>query len=252
MYGLDLAGPEPALVLRCHIRPDLAHEASATVTREAAALGAVSSIGVPTPALVAHDVTGAAAGVPSLLMTRLPGRVVWGPTGPDRWLRRLADLLPVVHAAPAADDLGAYANYAQASDEPPGWATEPAVWERAVEMFHGPVLDPERCFVHRDFHPGNVLWQRGRVTGVVDWASACIGPPSVDIGHCRANLLGYEPALAEQFTREAERATGRPFHPWADIAALIGMLDGLRLHPPRPASRTAIEHALGDAVAACG
>ena len=43
-------------------------------------------------------------------------------------------------------------------------------------------------FLHRDFHPGNLLWTDERITGVVDWVSACAGPPEEDIGHCRANL----------------------------------------------------------------
>lgn len=254
MYVLDVAdAARTKFVLRCHVRPELKDEAPSTVAREAAALRTVASIDVSTPELVAQDVTGAEAGVPCVLMTWLPGRVVWDPKGPTRWLARLADVLPALHGAVTDDaDLGHYANYEQVSYEPPAWAMSRPAWERAVEIFCGPVLDPERCFVHRDFHPGNVLWQRERVSGVVDWASACLGPPSVDIGHCRANFLGYAPELADLYTQQAERATGRPFHPWADIAALIGMLDGLRLHPPRPAGRQAIERAIEQAVAGCG
>lgn len=96
--------------------------------------------------------------------------------------------------------------------------------------------------------PMSTLRRRGRVTGLVDWQSACVGPPSVDIGHCRANFLGYAPDLADGFTRYAEQALGIQFHPWADIAALIGMLDGLRRTPPRPAGRQAIEAAFEHAV----
>lgn len=253
MYLLQVADTERTkLVLRCHVRPDLEEEAPATVVREVAALRTVASIDVPTPELVARDVSGAEAGVPSVLMTWLTGRVRWDPKNPTLWLARLADLLPALHGAAASEvDLGHYTNYAQASYEPPAWATNPRVWEQAVEIFHGPVLDTERRFVHRDFHPGNVLWRGGRVSGVVDWASACVGPPSVDVRHCRANFLGYQPELAEIYTREAERATGRPFHPWADIAALIGLLDGLRRHPPTPASRRAIERALEQAASNC-
>ena len=77
-----------------------------------------------------------------------------------------------------------------------------------------------------------------------------MGPPSVDVGHCRANLLTYAPALADRFTRIAEERSGRPFHPWADVAALIGMLDGLRTSPPGAVGRQAVEAALGRAVAA--
>ncbi len=254
VYVLDVAdAARTKLVLRCHVRPELEDEASSAVAREAAVLRTVASIGVSTPELVAQDVTGAEAGVPCVLMTWLPGRVVWDPKVLTRWLAGLAGVLPGLHGAVTDDaDLGDYANYEQVSYEPPAWVANRPAWERAVEIFHGPVLDPERCFVHRDFHPGNVLWQRGRVSGVVDWASGCLGPPSVDIGHCRANFLGYAPDLADLYTERAERATGRPFHPWADIAALIGMLDGLRLHPPRPAGRRAIERAIERAVADCG
>ena len=253
MYRLDVSGAAGStLVLRCHVRPDLEDEAASSVTGEAAALRTIAAIDVPTPALVARDVTGAEAGVPSVLMTWLPGGVAWNPPILTRRLSELASMLPALHDAPTDDpDLGHYASYRQAGYEPPAWATRRRVWERAVEIFHGPVLETARCFVHRDFHPGNVLWRRGRVTGVVDWASACLGPPSVDVGHCRANFLGYAPELAAPYTQQAERATGRPFHPWADIAALIGMLDGLRAHPPRPASRRAVERALEQAVADC-
>lgn len=130
-------------------------------------------------------------------MTRLPGRVVWDPRSVDRWLRRLAAVLPAVHDAAVGEDdsVGQYFNYEQLSYEPPRWATTPGVWERAVEVFHGPILEDDRAFIHRDYHPGNVLWNRADVAGVVDWQSACVGPPSVDIGHCRANFLLYAPEL---------------------------------------------------------
>ncbi len=253
MYSLDVAGAAASkLVLRCHVRPELQDELPGAVLHEAAALRTAAAIDLPTPRLVASDETGAAAGVPVVLMTWLPGRVVWDPKGLTHWLVRLADVLPAIHdAAIAAVDVGQYANYAQASYEPPAWATNRLVWERAIEIFHGPVLETERCFVHRDFHPGNVLWQRSHVSGVIDWASACVGPPSVDIGHCRANFLGYAPNFADLYTQFAEEATGRSFHRWADIAALIGMLDGLRSHPPPPAGRRAIELAIDRAVADC-
>jgi len=184
-------------------------------------------------------------------MRRLAGRVVWDPKGINRWLARLAEVLPAVHASDTdGEAVGHYFNYEQVSYEPPRWAARPAVWESAVELFHGPVLDHDRCFIHRDYHPGNILWVRGRVTGVVDWQAACLGPSSVDVGHCRANFLGYAPDLADSFTHHVASVLGRPFHPWADVAALIGMLDGQRKAPPREVGRRAIEDALERAVVA--
>ena len=253
MYALALTGDtEPTVVLRCYVRPDLNEEEPDLAQREAAALRTAARIDVTTPELVAVDPLGEAVGVPAVLMTWLPGRVLWDPTSPMRWLTRLAEVLPVIHAADTTTTgLGSYFNYEQKSYEPPRWATDPGLWEQAVDIFHGPILEQRRCFVHRDFHPGNMLWHRGRVTGVVDWQSACVGPPSIDIAHCRANLLTYAPDLADAYTKFAEETTGRRFHRWADIAALVGMLDGLRAQPPRPAGRAAIEQALGNAVTAC-
>lgn len=253
MYALELTGDSgPTLVLRCYVRPDLNEEEPDLSQREAAALRTATRVDVPTPELVDVDAAGGVVGVPAVLMTWLPGRVVWDPKSPMRWLTRLAEVLPVIHAGDTTTvGLGSYFNYEQDSYEPPGWASDPHVWERAIDIFHGPILETSRCFVHRDFHPGNVLWQRGRVSGVVDWQSACVGPPSIDVAHCRANLLRYAPELADAYTEVAEQATGRPFHRWGDIATLVGMLDGLRTRPPRPAGRAAIERALQHAVAAC-
>ncbi len=52
--------------------------------------------------------------------------------------------------------------------------------------------------IHRDFHPDNVLWSDGRISGVVDWANACLGPAAVDVAHFRVNLaVLHGPATAD-------------------------------------------------------
>lgn len=253
MYVLDLVDdPRTRVVLRCYVRSEVNDEEPDLAEREAAALRTVSTIDVPTPELIAVDPTGEEVGIPAVLMTWLPGRIVWDPKDSPPWLSSLASILPSIHAAGSSSPgVGDYANYRQRSYQPPDWATDPSVWEQAVEIFHGPVLETDRCFIHRDFHPGNVLWRGRRVSGVVDWQAACTGPPSIDISHCRANLLRYRPELADEYTRTAEAATGRTFHPWADIATLIGMLDGLRSLPPGLFGRQSIEVALVRAVSAC-
>jgi Ser/Thr protein kinase RdoA (MazF antagonist) len=49
------------------------------------------------------------------------------------------------------------------------------VWERAAQISHGPAPRLPQVLLHRDFHPGNVLWRRGAVFRVVDWLGACTG-----------------------------------------------------------------------------
>jgi len=140
-----------------------------------------------------------------------------------------------------------FAPYAQTSYEPPAWARWPATWERAVELFHAPTPEGAEAFTHRDFHPGNVLWRRGRVTGVVDWASASIGPACIDVGHCRANLFPYGLDVADRFTVIWEQVSGARYNPWADVVTIIGCLDGLRDDPPP--ERSVVEDVLARSVA---
>lgn len=248
-------GAVELVVLRRYVRPEMVLEEPDVAEQETRALRLVADLdlgtGVATPRPLALDATGARAGVPALVMSRLPGRVVWSPPDLDRWLRRLAGPLPAIHAAPLPPPgvIRPYVPYRQESYQPPGWARRPRTWTRAVEWFHRP-SPPDAgpaVFTHRDFHPGNVLWRRGRVTGVVDWSSASIGPACVDVGHCRGNLFEYGLDVADRFTAIWEGLTGARFHPWADVVTIVGSLDDLR-EEPGP-DRFLVEEALARAVA---
>ena len=81
-------GQRAQAVLRRYVRPD--PDEPDPAAREARALRLAGAADVPTPALLAVDPDGTQAGVPALLMSRLPGRVDWWPSDLDRWLERLA------------------------------------------------------------------------------------------------------------------------------------------------------------------
>ena len=83
----------------------------------------------------------------------------------------------------------------------PAWVPATPTWQRAFALAAGPAPETSRCFIHRDYHHGNTLWSRGRLTGVVDWNQASWGGPGpVDLGHMRWNLaLDYGIQAAEQF-----------------------------------------------------
>ena len=241
------------VVLRRYVRPELNLEEPEMAGREAQALRFAARLEVPTPELLAVDPRGDDAGAPAVLMSWLPGAVHWWPADPGRWLDGLAAVLPLIHAAPLPlpGTIPPFTPYPQASYQPPAWAREPLVWERAVAIYHGPP-PAGRVFLHRDYHPGNVLWLREEVSGVVDWPGASIGPPSADVGHCRGNLFPYGLAAVARFTRSWEDLAGATYHPWADIVTIIGFLDGLRDEPPEPAERGVIEEVLAQAVSALG
>jgi aminoglycoside phosphotransferase (APT) family kinase protein len=239
------------VVLRRYVRPEVNLEEPDIVRHEANALQVVEAADVPTPVLLGVDETGEEAGTPAVLMSRLPGRLEWSPKDINRWLARLAELLPKIHAArstgPAAPSLPPFVPYAQSSYEPPAWARWPDVWERGVEIFHGPAMSSGVVFIQRDFHPGNVLWRRGVVSGVVDWQAACTGPAVADVAHCRANLFRYGLDIADRFTTIWEGLSGLSYDPWAEVVGIIGMLDSFRSNSGRPCPAT--EDALARAVA---
>jgi aminoglycoside phosphotransferase (APT) family kinase protein len=236
------------VVLRRYVRPEVLLEEPDVAWREARALDLVRRLAVPTPDLVALDADGARSGVPALVTTLLPGAVQWAPADLDGWLRSLARLLPPVHAVGVSNSvLPQYVSYRQESYEPPPWAVRPQVWRAAVARFLQPDPGGPRVLVHRDFHPGNVLWQGDRVSGLLDWQSASTGLPDVDVGHCRANLVRrFGLAVADRFTRTWEAEAGRRYDTWADVAAVIGMLDDLREVVPSNAAE--IEEQLARAV----
>ena len=243
-------GQREQAVLRRYVRPDPDEPNPAAC--EARALRLAEAAGVPTPALLAVDPDGTQAGVPALLMTRLRGRVDWWPSDLDRWLGRLAGLLPRIHgtALPPGDTVPRFAPYRQENYRPPGWARYPRVWERAVEVSRGPAPDLPAVLLHRDFHPGNVLWRYGRVSGVVDWLGACAGPAAADVAHCRVNLLTMGTEVVERFTVSWERTAGTAYHPWGDVVTVVGFLDDL--HDDWGSERLLVEDMLARAVAELG
>lgn len=207
--------------------PDLA-------AREAEALTLLEATPIVTPRLIAVDRNGTRCDVRAVLMSRLPGRPLAAPDDLDGFVVRLAEPLPIVHETPlpasaAIPDYRPYDLEAARRGElhPPRRSRTPMVWERAIEVHAAPPPPGERAvFLHRDYHPGNVLWRRGRVTGVVDWVNASRGPVDADLGHCRYNLaLDYGLHVADVFLAAHRALTGaRDYHPYWDIVAAVGML----------------------------
>ena len=211
--------------------PDLAR-------REASVLERLAGGGVAAPELIAVDGDGTAFGTPAVLTTRLPGRIDLDPVDRPRWLHALRSAMQPIHALDGTG-LRAYARY-RTSTTPPPWSRHPHLWEQAGELVGreppaGPVT-----MIHRDYHPLNTLWSRGRLTGVVDWVEACAGDPGVDVGHCRLNLaMLFGVATADEFAPGAD--------PYWDLASATG---GIGWSLPTAAFRDAGRTDLDDRIVA--
>ncbi len=103
----------------------------------------------------------------------------------------------------------------------------PKLWAAALELARaGPPQGP-RCLIHRDYHPENTLWSRGRLTGVVDWTSASWGPAAIDTAHMRWEpRLTYGLDAADEFLRLYRSLTSRVFEdkPYWDVITLLDLV----------------------------
>jgi aminoglycoside phosphotransferase (APT) family kinase protein len=207
------------LVLRRYVWPYIMEEEPDVPPREVDALRFAAAHGLAAPEVIAADPTGEEIGdgVAVLLMTFLPGQAVGVPD-----LHRLAEVAADIHAIDATGFGHRWFPWYDCVTRPPGNAEDPKVWERALEIWHGPIPPFGNDFIHRDFHPGNVLWSRGRATGVVDWPNGCRGPWQCDIGHCWVNLVEWaDLATADRFVTAYQDLTGRVLDPFWEIAQIL-------------------------------
>lgn len=191
-------------------------DAAALVRREASALQALAGTEIPAPCLIDADPIGIDAGVPSLLMSFVPGEVDLAPADVDGRLRELAAILVAIHAT--GIEARPYESWTPSTLPP--WAGRDDLWVRAFETAWALPLTLPSVFLHRDFQHFNVLWRHGRVSGVVDWPSAGTGPRGIDVGHCRLNLaVLYSAEVAERFLTIYEALAGERVDPRADVTA---------------------------------
>lgn len=188
--------------------------------REVDALGFARGHGLPVPEVLAADLAGDATGdgVPSIVMTFLPGRAVGVPD-----LDALAGVAAAVHDVdPAGFGHEYFPWYREATTGPPPSATRPDLWDAAIAVWRDRMPAYRPRFIHRDFHPGNILWSRGRCAGVVDWVEACRGPWGCDVAHCRSQLMLLAgPEAADRFLAAYQALTGRTLDPYWELASVL-------------------------------
>jgi aminoglycoside phosphotransferase (APT) family kinase protein len=215
-------------------------EQADTCRREAAVIEAASAAGLPVPSV--HAV-GTWRDRPAQLLAWCPGRTVLAEFAAHPWRTWSLGVLlgrtqAAIHATPAPailrDGVRAW----------PAWAgpDEGPLQERlrALNLRADALL-------HLDYHPLNVLVDRGGVSGVIDWANAAAGDPRADLARSITILrLAPEPAGAATLLRRSgrrileaglrhgyQRVAGPPgdlglFYAWAgaamerDLAAKIG------------------------------
>lgn len=175
---------------------------STDVYRQARLLRVLHEAGLPVPRIAWASPDEQPFGAPYIVMERLPGRtfVIWEPHaafGRDPaalrglW-QQAAHALAGFHRLDWTQGLGDWEPPSSLVDEIERWnsllrhAPEPAWLEagRNLGRALSAMRPQERCIglVHGDYQPGNVLYESGRLVGVIDWDLACIAPQGIDVG----------------------------------------------------------------------
>jgi aminoglycoside phosphotransferase (APT) family kinase protein len=198
--------------------------------REAKSLQHATRAGLSVPELFAVDAKGEHCGVPATLVSMLRGNVVLEPRNYELWLDGLAAAAAQIHRVDAAGFPWKYKRYNESERlEVPRWSSHPDAWKKAIDVVNGPQPSYRECFIHRDYHPSNVLWVNDAVSGVVDWVNGCRGPAGIDVAWCRHNLANlHSVSVADDFLAAYIRRAGSDFEydPYWDVMTVVEMLPG--------------------------
>lgn len=216
-------------VLRQMTKEPWRTHAAGLLSRESQVQRQLWSTNVPAPASIALDPTGADSGTPSHLMTWLPGSTELI-RADHQMLDRLAEALAGIHRIdPDVQRPRRYQSWAgPAKRVVPTWSTVPELWTEAFAVLACEPPDYSDAFIHRDYHPGNVLWEHGEVTGVVDWVETSWGPAELDLAHARTYLaMLHRPQTADAFESAYRNLADRPVSSslrYWDVMDVVGYL----------------------------
>ena len=222
-------GGERRAVLKRVTNHDWRAERPGVVAYEAKVLQWLAAGSIPVPGVLAVDGTGEKTGTPSLLLAYIDGEPAGDTASPLAWMGSLVDAAVAIASLDASEWVRPFRRYLEASEAvPPVWAADAGVWRCAIEAVREPPPMARRSFIHRDFHPWNVLWNASLV-GIVDWSQASVGPINMDVAHCRANLaIRFGASVADDFKSRWEATTGRNHPVYRDLVTCIDFLPDWR------------------------
>jgi len=223
-YSLALGGAKEeicrALILRVFRteHPSAVLKSAERVRFESVVQNTISRLGYPAPRVLEVCNDPEIIGAPFLVMERLPGRIMLDLFfTPSRVWRRLPELLAEAHARLHSLDSASLERAVQESSLSPQALTPLDRPELAARIerasLNGLRAGIERLvsrepasgshsICHGDFHPLNILIDRGQVSGVIDWTYTRIADPAYDVGATIA-LFGQGPIDLPGFIQSA-------------------------------------------------
>lgn len=230
-FRLRIEGPAAQatdVILKVPVRGWIA---AAWLITNARALQLAEAHGMAAPRLIAADFGGRGSGTVTTLETFLSGSADLPPTASVARLRGGGAALARVHAFNMeAQDHLPYRPRPCAVDDRAGerrrgsTPTTPLLRQADERVRSHGVSASASVFVHGDVWAGNMLWEGDRCVALIDWKTAGVGDPGVDLGSLRMQMAlqyGQEAPgrVLEGWQRQAGRAaTSVPY--WDAVAAL--------------------------------
>ena len=197
----DTHAPAGSYVLKVP-PPGVARRGNTDVYRQAPLMRALQRNGLPVPKVPFASEDERYFGVPYIVMEKLPGRTyfVWDPhpsftrtaqAGGPLW-RQAVQALPAFHRFDWQRELANWQTPEPLPEQVSRWrriyqqAPEPQ-WSAAAEVVEALLLKTMPTgapigLYHGDYQPGNILYQKGQLTGIIDWEISGIGDVLLDIG----------------------------------------------------------------------
>ncbi len=190
--------------------------------REFKTLQFVRDYGIPVPEALFLDDTGETLGSPGIVTRFVPGKLIMKQPFPSQWAEDLAKTLARIHAVPVHASSTSFLLdgnrealwFLKPKDSAPNYIGEHpkgnALWQAMLDAFPN-LKRVESTLVHIDYWPGNILWDKGIISAVVDWEEAAQGDPGIDVAYCRMDMiLSGKPEAADRFLATYEKETGKP------------------------------------------
>ena len=187
--------------------------------REFLTLQLLGEHNIPAPRGLYLDQTGKYLGAPGILTSFVEGTHDLSPANPSAWVVEMAQVLSRIHSIPLPVqnyllDGNAEVVWFINGTEPPAEIRDHPLGGFLCQNLRQrlPYMRPVApALVHIDYWLGNLLWQDGHISAVLDWEEASYGDPAYDVAYLRACLflLGM-PEAAREFLLAYQHMTGNP------------------------------------------
>ena len=203
----SVEGERRRVVLR---QPDGAlYQNPQAATNEFALLQSLAGSGLPAPASYVLCESNEPLGAPFLLIGYIDGAPDFAKAIGSDSIRQFASQLAQIHRTPfvgtALESLPRYVPrfIHQRERAYPDASLRGVEIRDALRRWWAPRTANGSTLLHGDYWPGNVLWNGGRLVGVVDWEESGIGDPLADLAIARLEMLWtFGPDAMHAFTQQ--------------------------------------------------